>query len=201
MAFPGAIDVVYDTIGKQETFEVGCRVLKARGTLVKAGVHGPTLLGGHAAVLQGDQLRRVERVRLRGGRRRAQARHRRTTSISCATGASISPGCSRTRSRSTRTGATRSSRSPTQDRSPARSRSRSTRGSRFRWARLATVGGSAAVGIGFSLRVATVGADPPPPPRGLPVVLPRPLGDGVLLELLWSSWRCALGVAEVSARA
>jgi threonine dehydrogenase-like Zn-dependent dehydrogenase len=42
MAFPGAIDVVYDTVGKQETFEVGTRVLKARGTLVKAGVHGPT---------------------------------------------------------------------------------------------------------------------------------------------------------------
>jgi threonine dehydrogenase-like Zn-dependent dehydrogenase len=41
-AFPGGIDVVYDTIGKQETFEVGTRVLKARGTLVKAGVHGPT---------------------------------------------------------------------------------------------------------------------------------------------------------------
>src|SRR5882757_9002357 len=42
MAFPGFIDVVYDTVGKQETFEVGTRVLKARGTLVKAGVHGPT---------------------------------------------------------------------------------------------------------------------------------------------------------------
>ena len=42
MAFPGFIDVVYDTVGKQETFEVGSRVLKARGTLVKAGVHGPT---------------------------------------------------------------------------------------------------------------------------------------------------------------
>jgi threonine dehydrogenase-like Zn-dependent dehydrogenase len=42
MAFPGEIDVVYDTIGKQETFEVSTRVLKARGTLVKAGVHGPT---------------------------------------------------------------------------------------------------------------------------------------------------------------
>ncbi len=43
MAFPGAIDVVYDTIGKKETFEVGSRVLRARGTLVKAGVHGPTI--------------------------------------------------------------------------------------------------------------------------------------------------------------
>jgi len=42
MAYPGGIDVVYDTIGKRETFEVGTRVLKARGTLVKAGVHGPT---------------------------------------------------------------------------------------------------------------------------------------------------------------
>jgi threonine dehydrogenase-like Zn-dependent dehydrogenase len=42
MAFPGGIDVVYDTVGKQETFEVSTRVLKARGTLVKAGVHGPT---------------------------------------------------------------------------------------------------------------------------------------------------------------
>jgi threonine dehydrogenase-like Zn-dependent dehydrogenase len=42
MAYPGGIDVVYDTVGKRETFEVGVRVLKARGTLVKAGVHGPT---------------------------------------------------------------------------------------------------------------------------------------------------------------
>ena len=41
MAYPGGIDVVYDTVGKPETFEVGVRVLKARGTLVKAGVHGP----------------------------------------------------------------------------------------------------------------------------------------------------------------
>lgn len=41
MAHPGAVDVVYDTIGKPETFEVGVRVLRARGTLVKAGVHAP----------------------------------------------------------------------------------------------------------------------------------------------------------------
>ena len=41
MAYPGPIDVVYDTVGKPETFEVGVRVLKARGTLVKAGVHAP----------------------------------------------------------------------------------------------------------------------------------------------------------------
>ncbi|MEW6271265.1 MAG: alcohol dehydrogenase catalytic domain-containing protein [Thermodesulfobacteriota bacterium] len=41
MAHPGGVDVVYDTIGKAETLEVGARVLKARGTLVQSGVHGP----------------------------------------------------------------------------------------------------------------------------------------------------------------
>jgi threonine dehydrogenase-like Zn-dependent dehydrogenase len=41
MAHPGPIDIVYDTVGKPETFEVGVRVLAARGTLVKAGVHAP----------------------------------------------------------------------------------------------------------------------------------------------------------------
>jgi threonine dehydrogenase-like Zn-dependent dehydrogenase len=41
MAHPGAVDVVYDTVGKPETFEVGVRVLASRGTLVKAGVHAP----------------------------------------------------------------------------------------------------------------------------------------------------------------
>jgi threonine dehydrogenase-like Zn-dependent dehydrogenase len=40
MTHPGFIDVVYDTIGKAETYEVGVRVLKQRGTLVQAGVHG-----------------------------------------------------------------------------------------------------------------------------------------------------------------
>jgi threonine dehydrogenase-like Zn-dependent dehydrogenase len=41
MAHPGGIDVVYDTVGKPETFEVAVRLLKARGTLVKSGVHAP----------------------------------------------------------------------------------------------------------------------------------------------------------------
>jgi threonine dehydrogenase-like Zn-dependent dehydrogenase len=41
MAYPGVVDVVYDTVGKPETFEVGVRLLVARGTLVKAGVHAP----------------------------------------------------------------------------------------------------------------------------------------------------------------
>ena len=42
MAFPGGIDVVYDTVSKKESLEVSVRLLKAHGTLVKAGVHGPT---------------------------------------------------------------------------------------------------------------------------------------------------------------
>ncbi|QLL08366.1 zinc-dependent alcohol dehydrogenase [Mycobacterium vicinigordonae] len=41
MAHPGAVDVVYDTVGKPETLEVAVRLLTARGTLVKAGVHAP----------------------------------------------------------------------------------------------------------------------------------------------------------------
>ncbi len=39
MAHPGTIDVVYDTIGTAQTAEVGVRVLRARGTMVKSGVH------------------------------------------------------------------------------------------------------------------------------------------------------------------
>jgi threonine dehydrogenase-like Zn-dependent dehydrogenase len=42
MAYPGGVDVVYDTISRKDSLEVACRVLKARGTIVKAGVHGPT---------------------------------------------------------------------------------------------------------------------------------------------------------------
>jgi threonine dehydrogenase-like Zn-dependent dehydrogenase len=42
MAYPGGIDVVYDTISKQESLEASVCLLKAHGTLVKAGVHGPT---------------------------------------------------------------------------------------------------------------------------------------------------------------
>lgn len=43
MAHPGGVDVVYDTVGDRETLEVGVRVLRARGTMVYAGVHGPDL--------------------------------------------------------------------------------------------------------------------------------------------------------------
>ena len=38
MCHPGGIDVAYDTVGKPETFEVEVRT-RARGTLVKSGVH------------------------------------------------------------------------------------------------------------------------------------------------------------------
>ena len=41
MAHPGGIDVVYDTVGTAQTAEVGVRLLKARGTRVKSGVHAP----------------------------------------------------------------------------------------------------------------------------------------------------------------
>jgi threonine dehydrogenase-like Zn-dependent dehydrogenase len=38
---PGHIDVVYDTIAKAETLEVGVRVLGARGRLIYTGVSTP----------------------------------------------------------------------------------------------------------------------------------------------------------------
>lgn len=41
MTQPGGIDVVYDTVARPETLEVGVRVLAERGTLVQTGVHTP----------------------------------------------------------------------------------------------------------------------------------------------------------------
>ncbi len=41
MAHPGGIDVVYDTVARPETLELGVRVLAERGTLVQTGVHTP----------------------------------------------------------------------------------------------------------------------------------------------------------------
>jgi threonine dehydrogenase-like Zn-dependent dehydrogenase len=41
VAHPGQVDVVYDTIAKPETLEVGVRVLAERGTLVVSGVATP----------------------------------------------------------------------------------------------------------------------------------------------------------------
>jgi threonine dehydrogenase-like Zn-dependent dehydrogenase len=42
MAWPGGVDVVYDTISKGETLEVGTRVVRSRGTIVQLGMHGPS---------------------------------------------------------------------------------------------------------------------------------------------------------------
>ncbi len=41
VAKPGGIDVVYDTIARPETLEVGVRLLRERGTLVQTGVSTP----------------------------------------------------------------------------------------------------------------------------------------------------------------
>ena len=41
MAHPGGIHVVYDTVARPETLEVGVRVLAERGSLVQTGVHTP----------------------------------------------------------------------------------------------------------------------------------------------------------------
>jgi threonine dehydrogenase-like Zn-dependent dehydrogenase len=41
IAYPGGVDVVYDTIGAPETVEVALRVLAGRGTLVQLGVSSP----------------------------------------------------------------------------------------------------------------------------------------------------------------
>jgi threonine dehydrogenase-like Zn-dependent dehydrogenase len=41
VAHPGKIDVVYDTVARPETMEVGVRLLAERGTLVQSGVHTP----------------------------------------------------------------------------------------------------------------------------------------------------------------
>ena len=71
MAHPGAIDVVYDSVAKPETFEVGVRVLKERGRLVYTGVAVPgrwewtpvyfkelTLVGSNAFALEEFEGRR-----------------------------------------------------------------------------------------------------------------------------------------------
>ena len=41
MCHPGFVDVAYDTVGKTDSFEVESRLLRSRGTIVKAGVHAP----------------------------------------------------------------------------------------------------------------------------------------------------------------
>jgi threonine dehydrogenase-like Zn-dependent dehydrogenase len=41
IAWPGGVDVVYDTVGSPETLEVGLRVLAGRGSIVQMGVSSP----------------------------------------------------------------------------------------------------------------------------------------------------------------
>jgi threonine dehydrogenase-like Zn-dependent dehydrogenase len=41
VAYPGQIDVVYDTVGAPSTVEVGLRILREQGTLVQLGVSSP----------------------------------------------------------------------------------------------------------------------------------------------------------------
>ena len=124
MAFPGFIDVVYDTVGKQETFEVGTRVLKARGTLVKAGVHGPTWWEDTPLYFKEISMVGSNAFGFEEVRRRAQARHRALSRPRVER-----PGRSHRHAHPhvppRQTGATRSRRSPPRTR-PARSRSRST---------------------------------------------------------------------------
>ena len=126
MALPrSGIDVVYDTVGKPETFEVGVRVLASRGTLVKAGVHAPGRWEWSPLYFKeiswvGSNAFGVEEV---DGR--AQARHRRTTSTWWSTGRVDLQRHADPHVPARRSGATRSWPSPTRSRA-ARSRSPST---------------------------------------------------------------------------
>ncbi len=75
VAWPGGVDVVYDTVGAPDTLEVGLRVLRARGTIVQLGLSSMARCEWTPVVPQGGPPGRVERLRRRGGRRRAPARH------------------------------------------------------------------------------------------------------------------------------
>ena len=76
MCHPGGIDVAYDTVGKPETFEIEVRLLKARGHPGQERRPRARTVGVEPALLQGDQLGGLERIRHRGGRGGPQARHR-----------------------------------------------------------------------------------------------------------------------------
>ena len=107
VAYPGHIDVVYDTIGSPRTVEAAIRVLAGSGTLVQLGVSSPgrfewTPWYFKELRLVGSNAFGVEE--LRG---RAQARHRALPRPAAGRAASTSPACSPTASVST-SGATRS---------------------------------------------------------------------------------------------
>ena len=74
MAYPGGVDVVYDNARTPESLEVARRAQGARHA--REGRRPRThRLGVDPAVLQGAVVGRLERVWVRGDRRRAQARH------------------------------------------------------------------------------------------------------------------------------
>ena len=75
MCHPGGIDVAYDTVGKPETFEVEVRVLEGARHAREERRARARPLGVEPALLQGDQLGRLQRLRHRGGRGRPPARH------------------------------------------------------------------------------------------------------------------------------
>ena len=73
MAHPGAIDVVYDTVGKPETFEVGSAGPGLAGDAGEGRRACARPVGVEPAVFQRDRPRGLQCVRRRGGRRAAQA--------------------------------------------------------------------------------------------------------------------------------
>ena len=96
VAHPGGIDVVYDTIAKPETLEVGVRVLAERGTLVQSGVSTPGRWEWTPDLLQGAHHRRVQRLRRSRRSTGCASTPSPTTSTWSPRAASTSPACSPT---------------------------------------------------------------------------------------------------------
>ena len=76
VAHPGGIDVVYDTIARPETLEVGVRRAGRARHPRPDRVSRPGRWEWTPDLLQGAHHRRVQRLRHRGGGRGSQARHR-----------------------------------------------------------------------------------------------------------------------------
>jgi hypothetical protein len=73
---PEPFEVPGDGNTQPETFEVGVRVLRSRGTLVKAGVHAPGRWEWSPLYFKEISWVGLQRLWVRRGRRAAQARHR-----------------------------------------------------------------------------------------------------------------------------
>ncbi len=102
IAHPGFVDNVYDTIGqRRQTVEQALRVMKAAGLDLDHGRERARAVRVVAVVLQRGPHRRLERVRHRGGRRRAQARDRALPRHGARRAHRHLARCSRTRSAST----------------------------------------------------------------------------------------------------